>query len=149
VPLDELTAYLHLHIPLSRRLGAAAGAWDGRALTLEAPLEPNLNHRGTAFGGSLTALAILSGWAALHLALGARAPAAHIVIQRSAMDFDAPVEGFFSAEATLPQGEEWERFLRALSRRGRGRIVVPSEIRCGGRVAGRHQGTYVALGAGG
>ena len=53
--LDEITAYLHAHIPVTRSLGAAAVRWDGATLGLRAPLAPNLNHRGTAFGGSMSA----------------------------------------------------------------------------------------------
>jgi hypothetical protein len=51
--LEALTAYLHERIPLTRALSAAAEAWDGRTLRMGAPLAPNRNHLGTAFGGSL------------------------------------------------------------------------------------------------
>ncbi len=82
--LDEITAYLHAHIPVTRSLGAAAVRWDGAALALRAPLAPNLNHRGTAFGGSMSALAILAGWGVVHLALRARGLETRLVVQRSA-----------------------------------------------------------------
>jgi thioesterase domain-containing protein len=144
--LETLTAYLHEHIPLTRALAVAAAAWDGRTLRLTAPLAPNLNHRGTAFGGSLSALAILSGWGALYLALGARASGVRLVIQRSALSFDAPADGDFAASSTLPAPREWERFQRTLERRGRARVTVPGELDCLGRRAGRHEGVYVAVG---
>jgi thioesterase domain-containing protein len=142
----ELTAYLHEHIPLTRALEVSAEAWDGRTLRLSAPLGPNVNHRGTAFGGSLSALAILGGWGVLYLALGERAARVRIVIQRSAVDFDAPAEGDFSATATLPPAEAWDRFLLTLERRGRARVVVPGEVSCGAVRVARFEGTYVALG---
>lgn len=143
--LDELTTYLREHIPLTRALGVVAQGWDGRTLSLRAPLEPNRNHGGTAFGGSLSALAILSGWAALHLALGERARDLRLVIQRSMLDFDAPVTGELSAVASVPDGDAWTRFLRMLARRRRARISIPGDIRCDGRIAGRHEGVYAAL----
>jgi thioesterase domain-containing protein len=142
---DELTTYLYEHIPLTRALGVVAQAWDGRTLSLRAPLEPNRNLRGTAFGGSLAALAIVCGWAALHLALGEGAGDLRLVIQRSTLDFQTPVEGEFSAVASVPDGDAWARFLRGLKRRGRARIAVPGDIRCDGRIAGRHEGVYAAL----
>lgn len=143
--LDEITAYLHEHIPVTRGLGAAAAHWDGASLRLAAPLTPNLNHRGTAFGGSMSALAILAGWGAVHLGLRERGIESGVVIQRSAMDFLAPVEGDFTATATLPAPGPWLRFVATLERHGRARVTVPATIACGSVVGASHQGTYAAL----
>lgn len=142
---DEITAYLHAHIPITQALGARVESWDGSAIRLSAPLAPNLNHRGTAFGGSLSALAILAGWAILHLALRERGLEVRLVIQRSALDFVEPIEGDFTASARLPPPAQWERFLATLSRHSRARITVEGEVACGGRAGGRHEGVYVAL----
>jgi thioesterase domain-containing protein len=143
--LDEITAYLHAHIPVTRSLGAAAVRWDGASLALAAPLAPNLNHRGTAFGGSMSALAILAGWGLVHLALRARGFEARLVIQRSAMEFAAPLEGDFTATAALPEADRWERFLATLARHRRARVVVSTSVASGGVVGGLHEGTYAAF----
>ncbi len=145
--LDETTRYLHEHIPLTRHLGAVVEAYDGASIRLAAPLAPNLNHRATAFGGSLSALAILSGWTLLHLNLRARGIDARLVIQRSAFDFDEAVEGDFSATSTLPAAADWERFLATLGRRGRARIHVRGTVRTAAAAAagGTHEGAYVAI----
>lgn len=143
--LDEITAYLHAHIPVTRSLGASAAAWDGVRLALVAPLAPNLNHRDTAFGGSMSALAILAGWGLVHLALRERGVETRLVIQRSTTDFLAPVEGDFTATAVLPARAPWERFLATLARHGRGRVIVSTEITCGAVLGGRHEGTYAAF----
>ncbi len=143
--LDEITAYLHAHIPLSRSLGAVAMRWDGTALALAAPLGPNLNHRSTAFGGSLSAVAILAGWTLLHLALRDRGIEARLVIQRSEVDFDDPIAGDFGATAVLPGDEDWDRFLLTLRRRHRARVRVRGELRGPAGVGGGHEGVYVAL----
>ncbi|MBI5066980.1 MAG: YiiD C-terminal domain-containing protein [Deltaproteobacteria bacterium] len=142
---DEVTAYLHEHIPLSRHLGARLLSHEGGTLQLGAPLEPNLNHRGTAFGGSLSALAILSGWTLLHLELRARSIPCRLVIQRSALDFEAPVDGDFTAVARLPEPRVWERFLATLARHDRARVTVAGAVACASGAGGTHQGTYVAL----
>lgn len=143
--LDQITAYLHEHIPLTRSLGAAAVRWDGASLALAAPLAPNLNHRGTAFGGSMSALAILAGWGLVHLALRERGIEARLVIQRSAMEFAAPLEGDFTATAVLPEREPWERFLATLERHRRARISVSASVASGDVVGARHEGTYAAF----
>ena len=36
---------------------------------LAAPLEPNINHKHTVFGGSASALGILAAWSLLHVRL--------------------------------------------------------------------------------
>lgn len=143
--LDEITRYLHEHIPLTRHLGAVAEHWDGATLRLGAPLAPNLNHRATAFGGSLSALAILSGWALVHLALRERGLEARVVIQRTELDFEAPVDGDFTATSGLPPAKDWERFLATLTRHRRARVTVPSTLRWATGVGGEHLGTYVAV----
>ncbi len=143
--LDELTAYLHAHIPITRSLGAAAVQYDGTRLRLAAPLAPNLNHRGTAFGGSMSALAVVAGWALLHVKLRERGIENRLVIQRSTLDFDAPVDGDFTATATLPAAADWERFLLTLGRHGRARVKVGATIDCASGTGARHEGTYAAF----
>lgn len=143
--LDELTTYLHEHIPITRGLGAAAVAYDGTRLALAAPLAPNLNHTGTAFGGSMSALAVLAGWALVHVKLRERGIENRLVIQRSTLDFDAPVDGDFTATAVLPAAEDWDRFLRTLERHGRARVKVATTVACASGVRARHEGTYAAF----
>jgi thioesterase domain-containing protein len=142
--LDEITAFVHARIPSTRHLGARAEHYDGASLRLAAPLVTNVNHRGTAFGGSLSALAILSGWLLLHLKLREGELSTRLVIQRSALDYLAPVDGDFTATATLPSPGVWERFLRTLARHRSARVRVPSTLACATGVGGRHEGTFVA-----
>jgi thioesterase domain-containing protein len=122
---------------------------DGRAagttVRLAAPLAPNLNHRATAFGGSLSSLAILSGWVLLHLQLRERSIQSRLVIQRSAFEFGAPVDGDFTATCTLPPAAVWSRFLATLSRHRSARVTVSSTLACASGVGGRSEGTYVAV----
>ncbi len=142
--LDETTRYLHDHIPLTRHLGAVVEAYDRTSVRLAAPLAPNLNHRSTAFGGSLSALAILAGWTLLHLALRERGIEARLVIQRSEVDFDEPVGGDFTATASLPGSADWERFLATLARRRKARVRVRGAIHSQSGVGGTYEGVYVA-----
>ncbi len=143
--LDEVTAYLHEHIPLTIALGARVEAWDGTAVTLSAPLAPNLNHQLTAFGGSISALAILAGWTLLHLKLREEGVRCRLVIQKSSVDYLDPIVGDFQASATLPPAESWERFVETLRRFGRSRIAVTSRVESAAGLGGNHEGVYVAV----
>jgi thioesterase domain-containing protein len=142
--LDEITAYVHEHFPMTRGLGARVEHYDGTSVRLAAPLAPNLNNGATAFAGSLSALAILSGWVLLHLQLRERGVPNRLVIQRTSLDFDAPVEGDFTATAVLPAASAWDRFLATLARHRRARVTVSSTLASASGVRGRHVGTYVA-----
>ncbi|WP_242346045.1 thioesterase domain-containing protein [Anaeromyxobacter terrae] len=143
--LEETTRYLREHIPLTVHLGAVVERYDGASLRLAAPLAPNLNHRSTAFGGSLSAIAILSGWTLVHLALRERGVEARVVIQRSEVGFDEPVDGDFLATSTLPPAPEWDRFLETLRRHRRARVTVRGAIETSSRRGGTFENVYVAV----
>lgn len=143
--LADITRLVQEQIPITRHLGAVVADYDGTSIRLEAPLAPNVNHRATAFGGSLSALAILAGWTLLHLALRERGLEASVVIQRSALDFDRPIDGDFCATARLPAPADWERFLATFRRRGRARVHVRGAVESPGSVGGAYEGAYVAL----
>ncbi len=143
--LATVEAYLHKHIPISRELGCRVLGMSAEEILLEAPLEPNINHRATAFGGSLSALAILAGWALVHFRLRGDGVEVRTVIQESRVRYEKPVRGPFQARCTAPADDVWDRFVRTVVRRGKGRIQVDVELTSDGcRVAG-YTGTYVAL----
>jgi len=144
-PAAQLERRLYAEIPLTRHIGVRVGAYDRATLTLKAPLAANSNHKGTAFGGSLFSLAVLAGWGLLVLKLAARGLEAEIVIQDSEVDYVAPVHGDFSARATLPDGDEFDRFVRTLERRGRARVQVSVVVSHDGREAVRFKGNFAAV----
>jgi thioesterase domain-containing protein len=142
----ELEIYLHEHIPLSRAMAVRVVSISDDKVTLGAPLGPNINHRDTVFGGSASAVAILSAWSLLHLRLTSAGQPSRVVIQRNSMDYLAPISGDFTATATDPSAAEWDSFMRMLTRRGLGRITVGAELEYQGQVAGRLSGEFVAFG---
>lgn len=144
-PAAELTAYLHDHIPLSRAMEARVVACDERHAVVAAPLAPNLNHRGTAFGGSAASLALLAGWTLLHARLVAAGVAARLVIQETAMRYTRPVAAEFFARCDLPGEAAWDRFLAGVQRKGAGRIKLSVVLTSEGAVAATFTGEYVAL----
>jgi len=145
VTAAELQAYLHAHIPLTRALALEVREISESHIELSAPLAPNLNHRQTAFGGSVASLAILAGWGWLHARLASIAPDSRLVIQRQEMEYVTPIDAAMSATCSAPAPPEWNRFVRALLSRGRARIELGVKVVCEGRIAARFVGTYVAL----
>lgn len=141
----ELAQYIHGHIPLSRAMGVSVLSVEENAVTLQAPLAPNINHRHTAFGGSASALAILAGWALLHVRLQAAGIVDRLVIQRNVMEYQHPILGQFTARSTLESPERWQEFTAMLSRRGKARITVLAALEHMERVVGRFTGEFVAF----
>src|ERR1700679_3599309 len=76
---------------LAKHIGIIVESADDAAVVLRAPLELNANYKGTAFGGSLYSVAVLTGWAWVTRYLAARGVAADAVIQESSVRFPAPV----------------------------------------------------------
>lgn len=140
-----LEVYLHQHIPLSLAMGVAVAEAGEGGVRLASPLAPNRNHRGTAFGGSVSSLAVLSAWALLHLRLRAAGHAARLVIQKSEFSYLKPIPDAFEAVCPAPSPAAWGRFLSAFERKGRGRLTLAAQVRCGGVEAGLFSGDYVAL----
>lgn len=140
----ELEQYLHAHIPLSAAMGVTVVDAADEAITLSAPLAPNINHRDTVFGGSAAAMALLAAWSLLHRNLQTPAGVPQLVIQRNTMEYLEPISGRFTARAERPAAVEWERFNRTLARRGRARLTVISELHCAGRLVARLEGEFVA-----
>jgi len=143
---EEVEAYLREHIPLSGGMGVAVVEAGPDGVTLEAPLHPaNVNHRSTAFGGSVAALAILAGWTVVHLRLRHEGIGAQTVIQTSDVRYDAPIHGPFQAVSEPIAERDWNRFTRGVTRHGRGRVQVSVTVRAEGEPAATFTGAYVAI----
>lgn len=136
---------LHNEIPLSREMGIRVAAYDGQYLRLGAPLAPNLNHKRTAFGGSLYSLCVLCGWGLLHLKLEETGLQRHIVIQESNIRYLLPVDQDMQAECKLDEAALGQ-FLRTLARHGRARLALDVAVKHQGQTAVEFSGRYVVHG---
>ncbi len=141
----EIQAYLHGHIPLSAAMQVQVQAANADEVILGAPLAPNINHRDTVFGGSASALAILSAWTLLHVRLGVEGRKARLVIQRNSMNYEQAILGDFTAHAQSPDAQQWNAFIRMFERKGRARITVSSRLLYGDQQVGSFEGEFVAL----
>jgi len=136
---------LTTEMPVTQRLGIRLSGFNGGGVRLRAPLAANINHQGTAFAGSLNAVATLAGWATVWLLLRRRGHPAHVVIQDSSIRYLRPVTTDFEAICAAPPEEQVARLLDALSRRGRGRIELEVTVRDDAGAAIAFRGRYVAL----
>mgnify|MGYP001563339059 CR=1 FL=1 len=142
--LTDLERILHTEIPLTRAMGVRVLRADRNGLALGAALAPNLNHKQTAFGGSLNSLATLACWGLIQLLVRDRGRAITVVIQESSVQFLKPVIQDFEAVCPLPPAPVIEKFLRTLERKGRARLALEATIHTDGEIALQFHGQFVA-----
>ncbi|MES2921958.1 MAG: thioesterase domain-containing protein [Verrucomicrobiota bacterium] len=141
--LAETERFLHDQIPLSKAMGLRVESFDPARLVLTAPPELNHNHLGTAFGGSLSAIAVLAGYGLLWLRLGDRN--AHIVVRRSSIQYLHPVRGTLRAICKSPDEATLSVFKNQLVQKGKARLSLHVIIEEEGRVCVEFEGVFVAL----
>jgi thioesterase domain-containing protein len=142
-PVQQIQELFYSKIPITRALGVKVEHYDGENLVLSAPLEANINHLGTAFGGSLNALLVLSGYGLLWLEL--QDTECHIVIRESSISYERPVTGELRATCIRPEAELLSQFKKNFHDKGSARITLSATIEDQARMAVRFQGTFVAM----
>ncbi len=145
-PLEQLKQTLRTEMPVTLHLGVEPTGYRAGVITLAAPLAANVNHKGTAFGGSLNAIATLACWSSLWLALIEAGTAGEIVIQDSGIKYLRPVAHDFQARSGPVDSAALARLVDAVKRRGRGRITLGSEVLDRDGVAVTFTGRYVVEG---
>ena len=141
--LSETERYLHGKIPITRAMGVRLSCFDDEKLVITAPLAANHNHLGTAFGGSLGAIATLAGYALLWLELDDRD--SHIVIKSSSIQYRHPVNGDIRAVCKRLDPTQLDAFRKKFARTGKAGIELAVAIEENNRVCVDFQGLFVAI----
>lgn len=143
---SALQAELDRSIPLARAMQLKASAWSEQGLTLVAPLAPNVNDKGSAFGGSLSASLTLAGWGLLWLRTRQVHMDCDLVIHRGEIRYVRPVTGPIVAFCPQPGEDEWQLFSAQFQSRDKARILLhPVVLDSAGREAVTFPCEYVAL----
>ncbi|URX64280.1 thioesterase domain-containing protein [Luteibacter anthropi] len=143
--LKALEAFILGSIPLARAMDIHLSGFDGECLRMTAPLGPNINDKGCAFGGSLASVMTLACWALVEASLRQRGHDCDLFVGDSTIRYLAPVWGDIEAEARLAPRGDWNVFFATLDARGRTRgdftCVVPGDD---GRPAATLEARFVA-----
>ncbi len=141
-----LEAFLHAKIPLTRAMGLHVAESNDQRLVLEAPLAANVNHLGTAFGGSLHALPTLACYAAVWTLLREAGLEGHVVVKRSAAQYRQPVKTTLRAVCVRPAPAVVAEFIADLNRHKKARMELTAIVEgADGKPAVEFSGTFVAL----
>ena len=139
--LDVLARTWREEIPITDAMALAPVARTPGSLEVRADLAPNVNVHGTAFAGSLYAVAALSGWGLVHLELEAAGLDGSIVIAEGRIRYVSPVADALHARCET-SAEEIERVCSELRTRGRARWPLTAVIRGAEDDAVRFDGVY-------
>jgi thioesterase domain-containing protein len=138
---SDAEEYFHQHIPITRAMGVRVLAHNENEFIVEAPVALNSNHLGTAFGGSINAIATLAAYGFVWL--GLRDHAVHVVVAESSIRFLRPVRETIRAICPRPDSSEWAAFQTQLAAKGKAHIVLRVNVVEEGQAAAAFEGTFV------
>jgi thioesterase domain-containing protein len=116
------------HLPITQYMGLEVESYNGDTLILTAPLEPNVNDKQTAFGGSLYNMAVMACWGMIYLKTQEQHILCNQVVTEGSIKYIAPVEGRIRAICHAPSEEELTGFFEHFERKGKARINLEAAI---------------------
>jgi thioesterase domain-containing protein len=141
-----LEAFLHEKIPLTKAMGLHVAESSAQRLVLEAPLDRNVNHLGTAFGGSLHMLPTLACYAGLWTLMREAGIDGHVVVKHSEASYRSPVTGKLRAVCVRPAATLVKDFIRDLKRHKKARMDLTAIVEGPkGKPAVEFSGSFVAV----
>lgn len=141
----EFEEFLHKKIPITKSMGFSVIEFTPSRVKISAKLEPNINHKGTAFGGSINCLMVVCGWAMVFINTKEIDPNAHIVIKKSSINYLLPIKEDFIAECNLSDEESKRKFFEMYTRHKKGRLDIKVSCYNQDSLLAEFQGQYVAF----
>ncbi len=142
--LDHVRTKLKEQVPLITHMGIDVISWDGSTVVVEAPLEPNLNTHGTAFGGSLYCVGAMTGWSAVHLTLMDAGHLPSVWLAKGEVEYKKPVRGVLRAQTTVSD-ELRNQLITGYEGKGRVKASIQVAIQEQGEDAVKMAAVYYAM----
>jgi thioesterase domain-containing protein len=142
--LINLEDKLHSQIPMTKLMKLRVKSLDKEKLVTTAPLDININDKGTAFGGSLSTMTIISSWSVCLLfteQLGF--DNSMIAIIKNETSYKVPVTKDIVCHTFLPSKEEIDIFEKKLKEKQSASLKIRSQIIENNKVCVDFNGLYV------
>lgn len=125
-------------------MSLSINSFDNKKLVTTAPLDININDKGTAFGGSLSTITTISAWSiAFLLSKRFAINKANIVIINNETNFLKPVTKDIYCETFIPNDDEINILKMKLETKKSGSINIISHIIENNNICVDFKGTYV------
>ena len=142
--LEELQKKLHNEIPLTKLMNINIKEYNEKELITTAPLNININDKGTAFGGSLSTMTIISSWSLCWLIskeLGFNSK--NIVVIKNENSYKKPVTKDIVCYTQKPSQQEIATLKEKLQTKKSASIKINSAIIENHEICVEFQGYYV------
>lgn len=135
---------LHNEIPLTKFMDLKITKYDEKELITIAPLNKNINDKGTAFGGSLATLTIISGWSICWLiSKELEINSENIVVIKNEHSYRKPVTKELICHTKRPTKDEIKNLKNKLLLKKSASIKISSQIIEDGEICVDFTGYYV------
>ena len=142
--VEELQKKLHNEIPLTKYMDIKIKEYNEKELITTAPLNININDKGTAFGGSLSTMTIISSWSLCWLIskeLGFNSK--NIVVIKNENSYKKPVTKDIVCYTQKPSQQEIATLKEKLQTKKSASIKINSIIIENNETCVEFQGYYV------
>ena len=145
--LNAFQQFVHQHIPLVSQMQLKMNTISADTLLAAAPLQPNINDKGTVFGGSSAALMTICGWSLIKYHLEALGLDHDVVIHRANTQWSRAQTDDLQIKAMLKTPINWPEWTTQFLQKNRStRIQVNNEVQNQqGQICSAMAGTYVVL----
>jgi len=116
---EKLGQFVLENLPLARAAGICVDEYSGDKLVVSAPLDKNINDKGTAFGGSLYNLCVITAWGMTDLKAKELGLKGDIVVAKGEIDYHRPLRGRLIATVSAPSREEIKQIKKSYESRGK------------------------------
>lgn len=141
--LQEIQNKIHTQIPMTKLMQLKLKEINNDFLITQAPLNINVNDKGTAFGGSLSSIAIISSWCmAYYLSKQFNLDNSSIVIVNNETKFLRPVTKDIICTTFIPKEEELKILHSKLEVKNSGTIKIYAQIIENEKICVDFRGTY-------
>lgn len=141
---QELLAKLNKDIPVSKFLGFDFAEATATKVVIRARLSENINHKGTAFGGSLYTLSVLAAYSLVYLGIEKeKIKTNNIVIQKGEIQYLKPVTSDFDITCEFNGEASYQKFYETLARWKKVRETIKAQIFCQGKLCAKLDGVFV------
>ena len=141
----EFEQFLHEQIPVTKAMEFSVLEFTSSEVKISAKLEPNKNHQSTAFGGSISCLMTVAGWALTFANIKEIDPNAHIVISKSNIRYLKPVTKDFTAECKITDETDRINLFEIYKKNHKSKLNVKVYCYEDGVLAAEFEGKYVAF----
>ncbi|MGB5867063.1 MAG: YiiD C-terminal domain-containing protein [Arcobacteraceae bacterium] len=142
--IEKLQSKLHNEIPLTKLMQLEIQEYNDKKLITTAPLDININDKGTAFGGSLSTITIISSWSVCWLLsqeLGYDCK--NIVVIKNENSYLRPVTKDIICYTIKPNKDEIEIVKKKLETKGSASIKISSNIIEDDQTCVKFEGIYL------